>query len=282
MRRLPAEAIPRLPESVRKVARNAVWTFGRLTARRRPLPDFLVIGAQKAGTTALYAYLRWHPGISGPSWKEVSFFDRHWWRGEAWYRGQFPLRAGERLVGEASPSYLFHPLAPERARSLVPDAKLVALLRDPVDRAYSQYQHEVALGREALPFEDALAVEDDRLLGEVERLIEDPRAFSRAWWDHTYAARGRYAEQLERWLAQFPREQLLVVRTEDLGQRPAETYASILAFLGAEPYQLPDYPRVFERDYEPMRPETRIALAAAFAEPNRKLEALLGRSLDWS
>src|SRR5678816_1045647 len=84
MRRLPAEVIPRVPEPVRKVARNAVWTFGRLTARGRPLPDFLVIGAQKAGTTALYAYLRWHPGIAGPSWKEVSFFDRHWWRGEAW------------------------------------------------------------------------------------------------------------------------------------------------------------------------------------------------------
>ena len=201
-----------------------------------------MIGAQKAGTTALYAYLRWHPGITGPSWKEVSFFDRHWWRGEAWYRGQFPLRAGERLVGEASPSYLFHPLAPERARSLVPDARLVALLRDPVDRAYSQYQHEVALGREPLSFEDALAAEDERLRGEVERLVADPRAFSRAWWDHSYASRGRYAEQLERWLAVFPREQLLVVRTEDLGERPAETYASILSFLGADPHELAGVP----------------------------------------
>ena len=281
MRRLPAEVIPRIPEPVRKVARNAVWAFGRATSRRRPLPDFLVIGAQKAGTTALYAYLRWHPGITGPSWKEVSFFDRHWWRGEAWYRGQFPLRAGERLVGEASPSYLFHPLAPERARLLVPDAKLVALLRDPVDRAYSQYQHEVALGREPLSFEDALAAEDERLRGEVERLVADPRAFSRAWWDHSYASRGRYAEQLERWLAVFPREQLLVVRTEDLGERPAETYASILSFLGADPYELPEYPRVFDRDYEPMRPETRAALAATFVEPNRRLESLLGRNLGW-
>ena len=281
MRRLPAEVIPRIPEPARKVARNAVWAFGRATSRWRPLPDFLVIGAQKAGTTALYAYLRWHPGITGPSWKEVSFFDRHWWRGEAWYRGQFPLRVGERLVGEASPSYLFHPLAPERARLLVPDAKLVALLRDPVDRAYSQYQHEVALGREPLSFEDALAAEDERLRGEVERLVADPRAFSRAWWDHSYVSRGRYAEQLERWLAVFPREQLLVVRTEDLGERPAETYASILSFLGADPHELPEYPRVFDRDYEPMRPETRAALAATFVEPNRRLESLLGRNLGW-
>ena len=282
MRRLPAESIPRVPEPVRKVVRNAIWSYGRATSRWRPLPGFLVIGAQKAGTTALYAYLRWHPGITGPSWKEVSFFDRHWWRGEAWYRGQFPLRAGGRLVGEASPSYLFHPLAPERARSLVPGAKLIALVRNPVDRAYSQYQHEVALGREPLSFEDALAAEDERLVGEVERLIADPRAFSRAWWDHTYTARGRYAEQLERWPEAFPSEQLLVVRTEDLGERPAETYASILAFLGAEPHELPDYPRVFDRDYEPMSAETRAALAATFAEPNRRLEALLGRELGWS
>jgi Sulfotransferase domain len=282
MRRLPAEVIPRIPEPVRKVARNAIWAAGRATARWRPLPDFLVIGAQKAGTTALYAYLRWHPGITGPSWKEVSFFDRHWWRGEAWYRAQFPLRSGQRLVGEASPSYLFHPLAPERVRSLVPDAKLVALVRDPVDRAYSHYQHEVALGREPLSFEDALAAEEERTRGEVERLVAHPRAFSHAWWDHTYAARGRYADQLESWLEVFPREQLLVVPSEDLGERPAETYAAVLAFLGAEAHALPDYPRVFEREYEPMRPETRAALAATFAEPNCRLERLLGRSLGWS
>ena len=248
MRRVPAEAIPRIPEPVRRVARNTIWGFGRATARWRPRPDFLVIGAQKAGTTALYAYLRWHPGITGPSWKEVSFFDRHWWRGEAWYRGQFPLRSRGKLVGEASPSYLFHPLAPERARVMVPDAKLVALLREPVARAYSQYQHEVSLGREPLSFEDAIAAEEGRTAGEAERLVADPKAFSRAWWDHTYVARGRYAEQLERWLAVFPREQLLVVRTEDLGERPAETYASILSFLDAAPHVLERYPRVFERD----------------------------------
>ena len=126
--RLPAEKIPTIPEPVRAVLRNAVWTYGKATAAVRPLPDFLIIGAQKAGTTALYAYLRRHPQITGPSWKEVSFFDRHYARGEAWYRGNFPnaLRA-RGLVGEASPSYLFHPLAPERVAALVPEAKLIAL-----------------------------------------------------------------------------------------------------------------------------------------------------------
>jgi hypothetical protein len=281
MRRLPAELIPRIPEPARKVARNAIWGFGSATARWRPLPDFLVLGAQKAGTTALYAYLRWHPAITGPSWKEVSFFDRHWWRGESWYRGQFPLRSGGRLVGEASPSYLFHPLAPRRAYALVPDARLVAVLRNPVDRAYSHYQHEVALGREQLSFEAALAAEEERMRGEVARLVADPRAFSRAWWSHTYVARGLYAEQLERWLAVFPREQLLAIRSEDLGEQPEKIYGEILAFLGAPAYSLLEYPRVFEREYAPMAAATRVALEETFAEPNKRLEALLGRPLGW-
>ena len=121
---------------------------------------------------------------------------------------------------------------------------VVALVRDPVDRAYSHYQHEVALGREPLSFEEALAAEEERTRGEVERLTADPRAFGRAWWDHTYAARGRYAEQLERWLAAFPGEQLLVVTTEELGERPAKTYATILAFLGAAAHTLNIYRRL--------------------------------------
>jgi hypothetical protein len=281
MRRVPIEVIPRIPDPVRKVARGTVWTAGRLTARWRDLPDFLVIGAQKAGTTALYAYLRWHPEIGGPFWKEVSFFDRHWARGEAWYRGQFPLRRHGRLAGEASPSYVFHPLAPDRVASLVPDVKLIVLLREPGDRAYSHYQHEVALAREPLSFEDALEAEDERLRGEVERLSADPKAFSFAWWNHTYASRGLYADQLELWFELFPREQVLALTTDELGARPAETYATVLSFLGATPHALDSYPRVFDRDYPPMREETRTALTARFAEPNRRLEELLGRPLGW-
>jgi hypothetical protein len=282
MRRAPAELVPRIPDPVRKVARNAVWASGRATARWRGLPDFLVIGAQKSGTTALYTYLRRHPSIVGPFWKEVCFFDRHWWRGEAWYRGQLPLRSSGKLVGEASPSYVFHPLAPARVSGLLPDVRLIVLLREPTARAYSHYQHEVALGREPLSFEDALDREDERLRGEVERLVADPRAFSRAWWDYTYAARGLYADQLERWLEFFPREQMLVVTNEELGARPAETYATVVSFLGAPPHALAAYPRVFEREYPPMRPETRVALAERFAEPNRRLEQLLGRPLGWA
>ena len=279
--RSPAELVPRIPEPVRAVLRAPVWAFGTATARLRPLPDFLILGAQKAGTTALYAYLRRHPDITGPSWKEVSYFDRQYRRGTAWYRGNFPLRSGDHIVGEASPSYLFHPQAPERVARLLPDARLIALLRDPVERAYSHYQHEVALGREELPFEEALEREDERMAGELERMQADPSYFSHAWWNHTYLARGRYAEQLERWYERVPADRLLVLSNEELAAQPADTYARVLGFLGAAPHELDTYPRVYEREYPPMPPDVEQKLAAYFAEPNRRLYELLGRDLGW-
>lgn len=291
MARTPAELIPTIPDPIRAAFRNVVWTYGSATSRVRPLPDFLIVGAQKAGTTALYSYLRRHPTIVGPWWKEVSFFDRHFWRGESWYRGHFPSRLQTWLVrrrtrvdpvaGEASPGYLFHPFAPERVRRLLPDARLIALLRDPVDRALSHYHHEVALGRESLTFEEAIEREPDRMSGELERM-RDPAYFSHAWWNFTYLGRGRYAEQLARWLAVFPHEQLLILPSEELLEQPARTYARVLEFLGAPPYRLDSYPRIFTRDYPDMAPETRRALAREFAEPNRRLYELVGRDLGWT
>jgi len=289
--KLRAELIPAIPAPVRVIARNTVWTYGRATAAARPLPGFLIIGAQKAGTTALYSYLREHPAVAGPPWKEVSFFDRHFWRGAAWYRGHFPnrlylrgvrARAGvEPIVGEASPSYLFHPDAPKRAAALVPDIRLIALVRNPIDRALSHYHHEVALGREPLPLEQALDQEDERMEGELARM-RDPRYFSQAWWNFTYQARGRYAEQLERWLELYPRERLLVVPSEDLLERPGETYRQVLEFLGAPVHELRSYPRIFVRDYPDMDPQTRDRLREHYAEPNRRLYELLGRDLGWT
>jgi hypothetical protein len=289
--RLPAELVPKLPQPARKVLRGTVRTYGRATSPLRPLPDFLILGAQKAGTTALYAYLRWHPEITGPSFKEVSFFDRHYARGERWYRAHLPARPRQLVarrrhgrwpsVGEASPSYLFHPLAPERVAALLPRARLIAVLRDPVDRAFSHYQHEVALGREPLTFEDALAAEEERMRGEVDRMTRDPTYFSEAWWNHTYVGRGRYAEQLERWFSVFPRDQVLVLFSNELLQQPADTYARVLEFLGVGPHELSSYPRIFSREYSEMSPATRSQLEDTFAGPNTELAGLLGQELAW-
>ncbi len=279
--RFPAELVPRLPQPARRVLRGAFRAYGLATASVRPLPDFLILGAQKAGTTALYAYLRWHPEITGPSFKEVSFFDRHYVRGERWYRAHLPARRSGTIVGEASPSYLFHPLAPQRVAQLLPHARLIALLRNPVDRAFSHYQHEVALGREPLTFEEAIDREDERMQGEVEHMLRDPEYFSEAWWNYTYLARGQYAAQLERWFQAFPRERLLVLLTDELADDPAGTHRRVLEFLGVEPQELSSYPRIFEREYEQMASETRARLERSFEEPNDRLASLLNRQLPW-
>ena len=279
-RRLPAELVPHVPEPLRRVLRTAYRRYGLATAGARPLPDFLILGAQKAGTTALYAYLRWHPDVTGPSFKEVSYFDRHYAQSERWYRAHLPLRP-QGLVGEASPSYLFHPLAPQRVVELLPDARLIALLRNPVERAVSHYQHEVALGREPLSFEEAIEQEDERMRGELERIRSEPTYFSYPWWNYTYVARGRYADQLERWYASFPREQLLVLLTDELSADTGATYRRVLDFLGAAPRELDSYPRIFDRDYGDMDDAMRARLEAGFEEPNRRLEDLLERTLPW-
>jgi len=278
--RLPAELVPALPEPARKALRGGYRAYGRATAGVRPLPDFLIVGAQKAGTTALYAYLRWHPEITGPSFKEVSFFDRHYAKGERWYRAHMPVRRRS-LVGEASPSYLFHPLAAERVARMLPDARLIALLRNPVDRAFSHYQHEVALGREPLSFEAAVDREEERMQGELDRMLRDPSYFGLAWWNYTYVARGRYVEQLERWFASFPREQLLVLFTEELSADTAGTYRRVLDFLGVGARDLESYPRIFDRDYPDMSSLTRVRLDKEFEDSNRRLASLLGRDLPW-
>ena len=286
-----AELVPTIPRPVKSVVRQGIWTYGRITAPIRSLPDFLIVGAQRSGTTALFSYLQRHPDVSGPPWKEVNFFDVHHHRGERWYRGHFVSSVGralarrrgvELVVGEASPSYLFHPLAAERAAALVPQARVIALLRDPVDRALSHYNHEVALGREPLSFEDALAAEDGRLEGEVERMLADPRYFSFAWWNHTYAARGRYAEQLEPWLRAFPAEQVLVLTTEELDADTQGAYDRVLDLVGLPPHRLPSFPHVFSREYAPMADETRDRLRAQFAGPNARLAELLGRDPGWT
>src|SRR5919204_149042 len=172
---------------------KAVYVGARmLQAGSRPLPDFLVIGAQRCGTTSLYRYLEKHPNVIGASpSKGVHYFDMNAERSLRWYRAHFPTERRRRqagsgaVTGEASPYYLFHPRGPDRVRAAVPDARLIAMLRDPVDRAYSQYQQEYARGFEdAETFERALELEPARLAGERERMLADPEYESPALQHH--------------------------------------------------------------------------------------------------
>ena len=248
------------------------------TGRWRALPDALVIGAQRAGTSSLYRWLGGHPGVAPSFRKEVEYFSRYWARGEDWYRAHFELRAGRRhLRFEATPDYLFHPLAATRAASVVPGAKIVVLLRDPVERAWSQYRHMVRLGYETLPFVDALAAERSRCAADVAGLAADPDHDAKFLLRYSYAARGHYAEQLARWRAAYPDERILVLRSTDLFRDPPATFARLLAFLDLDPWSPPAFRNASSRpgrgSLPAMDPAARERLEAEFAADDRTLWA---------
>jgi hypothetical protein len=247
----------------------------------RELPRAVIIGGQKCGTSSLHSYLVQQPDVIAPLRKEVHYFDLNYGRGEAWYRANFG-RVGEPGINiDSSPYYLFHPSVPLRMRALLPDARLIVLLRDPVRRAYSHYWHERHKGREDLSFEAAIDAEPERLGRAEEQLATGEIEQSREHQLHGYLARGRYAEQLERWLAAYPRESLLVLRFEALAAEPLETLNAALAFLGLPPARAAKLGARNTRRYPPMADETARRLAGYFEPYNRKLEALLGQPLGW-
>ena len=163
----------------------------------RALPDAIIIGAQKCGTSSLHNYLTQHPGVIAPLRKEVHYFDDNYRRGERWYRAHFGRAGGPGINLDSSPYYLFHPLAAQRAHQLLPDARLIVMLRDPVRRAYSHYWHERDKRRESLSFADALDAEPLRIARDAQRLAQGEIDSSPDHRRYSYLARGRYAEQLE-------------------------------------------------------------------------------------
>src|SRR6478609_8226330 len=158
---------PPAQERRRGAGERAHMRFRTITRNARALPDFLLIGGQRCGSTSLYTTLCGHPQVLAGAHKEPHFFDNNHLRGEGFYRRLFPLRAHLRarhaITGEATTHYLSHPAVPERVAAMLPDVRLIAILRDPVERAYSHYQRAPRNGREPLSFEQALAAERERL-----------------------------------------------------------------------------------------------------------------------
>jgi len=260
------------------------WLFHRATSPLRALPDFVIIGAMKGGTTSMFQYLAQHPQVNPPFRKEIKFFDIHFPKGLLWYRAHYPMQMKMKdgaLTGEATPYYLFHPLAAQRLASTLPNAKIIVLLRNPVDRAYSHYSHIHRVGREPLSFEEAIEAEPGRLAGEAERIMADPNYSTFTHVHYSYLTRGRYAEQLPRWLERFPRDQMLILPSEDLSREPAASFARALDFLGLAAWA-PERFSIFKQgSYGQMNPETRARLVEYFRPYNQRLYDLLGMKFDW-
>ena len=284
---------------INKAASQAMNFYRNTTSPIRVMPDFLILGVQKGGTTSLYNYLIEHPNVISARRKEVHFFDQHYQKGVLWFRGNFPtvmhkysiehIRKQAFITGEGSPEYLFYPHIAKKVAGLLPNAKLIALLRNPVDRAYSQYRHNIRWGHEKLSFEEALALEEERTKEGKEKATIDENYHNFSYQRAAYLARGIYVDQLQRWMSLFPREQLLLLRSEDFYKEPAEIYKKTLAFLNVpvfEPKSLKQgykqYNKSKDSDAPPkMDPATRKRLVEYFEPHNVRLYEFLGTNLGW-
>lgn len=254
------------------------------------LPDFLIIGCAKGGTTSLYYYLIQHSNIASASGKELWFFDTNFKRGLIWYRSNFPtvfFKYYEKIIhhqkiitGEASTNYIFHPLAAKRTYSVLPDAKIILLLRNPIDRAYSSWAMHVRRGTEKLSFEEAIKQEEERIAGEEQKILENEYYDSFKLMHYSYLKRGIYIEQIKKWMKLFPKNRFLIIKTEDFKLNTKKTMSEIFDFL-----EVPNFDVNQKREnvgkYTEMNPETRNLLIEYFKPHNKKLYKYLGRNFDW-
>ena len=279
---------PRLQAAARATARAT----GRLTASARMTPSFLIVGAQRCGTTSMYKTLAQHPMVlPAVLHKGAHYFDTGYGHGPAWYRGHFPLQATARraaadpgrlpITGESSPYYLFHPLAGQRIRQDLPDVRLLVLLRDPVERAYSAHTHETARGFETEPFERALDLEPVRLAGEEAKLLADPKYQSHSHQHHAYVTRGRYAEQLARLEKLFGRDRIHVVDSQRFFTDPEPVFAGVVDFLGIGHADGVSFEKHNARPRASMEPALRSRLEDGFAPYDTRLAEWWGRTPAW-
>lgn len=281
-----------LPRPVQRAGHRAYREFGTATAPLRLQPSFLMIGAQRCGTTSLFRTLRTHPQLVTSKYRKgINYFDLNYYRGMRWYRGHFPIAGiasrgasgdGGPVAFEASGYYLYHPFAVERLARDLPGVKLVVMLRDPVERAFSAYKHEYARGYEVESFEKALELEDQRLAGEIDRMRSDICYESLSHRHHSYRHRGYYAEQLERVLQLVPRERLHVIDSEDYFDEPATQFSDLLGFLGLRPFEPAAFARFNARPGSALATHTRKFLEEYYVPHDERLAKLLGRPPRWA
>jgi len=280
------------PKTLKRIGRRAYVRMGAATAGLRLRPDFIVIGAQRCGTTSLFRALMAHPQVTRPAFhKGINYFDLNYHRGFRWYQGHFPLaRIAERKAAcfggpvafEASGYYLYHPFALERLARDLPHVKLVVMLRDPVERAFSHYKERRSNGTEPLTLAEAVDAEPVRLAGEAARIVSEPGYVSFAHRHQSYVDQGRYAPMLERWFAAFGRDRVQVEVSEEMYASPQPVVDRVTARLGL-PARALEHPEPYNAEPdEGFDPEVRARLRELLAPDVAAVEQLLGRSLPWS
>jgi len=264
------------------------WSKRRLTSERRTVPDFLIIGAQRCGTTSLYKYMVEHPNIIPAFRKETHFFDRTYRRGIDFYRAFFPMvnetkgdKVPRKITGEATPIYLFHSWVPKRVATWLPNVKIIILLRNPVDRAYSHYQMNIRLKIEDSTFENAVRRELKEF--PIDK-TEDPwldKLKANAYAHYSYTGRGVYIHQIKRWLDYFPREQFLFLKSEDFFNDPPTTMKTVYDFLDINDFVNEDLKPHNVGSYNALTHKFRTELEEFFEPFNQNLYLIAGKHLNW-
>ena len=264
----------------------------REDAHERALPSFLIAGVQKGGTTSLFDYLAQHPSVIPPIQKETYFTYTYHDDPDRAFRSFFPLQSelnelakqtgGPTMTGEATPETMFTARTATRAHHAAPDAKIVALIREPIARAYSHHKHNMRHKLETVAdFDRAIDLEAERTEAALARFESDERGvFDRTLNDQTYMVRGRYAEQVERLYNLWGRDKVLVIASERFFAETPTVYAEILAFLGLPPHDA-NLKAKNVNTYDPIKPETRERLQPTVGPWNAKLNEVLGRDIGW-
>lgn len=266
--------------------------MGWATREARALPDLLICGGQRCGTTSMYKALVQHPTVFRPVWRKgVHYFDTVHEHDLGWYRAHFPFRwqldrAARRhgtraLCFESSPYYLFHPWAAQRIAAALPDVRVLVLVRDPVERAWSAYAHERARGFEPLDFPAALEREERLLAAETARLRDDPSYESHLHRHQAYRARGEYVVQLEHFAAVLGRERLKVVDSHRFFSQPEEVFDDLLDWLGVAPRGRQHFERHNGRARSELDPGLRRDLEEHYRPFDEDLTGWLGHVPSW-
>jgi len=277
--------------------------FRLVTKDQRVLPDFIIVGAQKSGTTSLYNYLKRHPHVLGSRRTEVHFFDNSYAQGLSYYRSYFPLRSHCRLLslfrrgpiftGESTPDYMLYPFSITRIAQSLPRVKIIVLLRNPVERAFSHYVHNVRLAgrREPLSFMAAIQAEEIRTADPRWQISAGAHQRSMVLNTYSYLLRGIYVRPIRQLMDAFVPDQVLIIQSERFFRDTAAVYAQVLDFLNLPAFQLARYEKVFHRQspgypnahrqVPPMTIAEQQYLQTYFAPHNEALYEILGKRFDW-
>ncbi len=254
-----------------------------LTSSMRVLPDFFIIGAVRSGTTSMYHYLDEHPSIVKSAYDELGFFDDNFRLGWAWYRTLFPTNITKRIVKrktgnfltfDDTPFYVYNEDVAKKIKNYFPKTKLIIILRNPIDRAYSNYHLGVRMGDEKRTFDQAIDEEIQKIAKYNEIEMDD-------YISQSYLGRGIYAKQLEIWLKYFPAAVIKILESDRFSNNTEETMNEVFEFLDLPDHNIRNLEKKNVAEYPPMKTETRQKLCDFFSEYNEKLYDMLNVRYDW-